>query len=196
MSKRIFDVVLALLTLVLLLPITLAVAVMIRWKLGAPIFFTQQRTGKDGLRFRMIKFRTMTNETDETGNLLPNAQRMTPFGNMLRSTSLDELPEILNVLMGQMSFVGPRPLLPEYDELYSEKHARRLSVRPGITGWAQVNGRSTLDWGSRFDQDIWYIENQSMFLDLRVLALTVKKVLFRDGVTTPDQNERFKGYDE
>ncbi len=196
MIKRSFDLILALLTVVLFFPVFLLVAILIRWKLGGPVFFRQKRSGKNGEPFLMIKFRTMTNETDDNGVLLPNAQRMTQFGNLLRSTSLDELPEVINVFRGDMSFVGPRPLLPEYDALYSESHARRLSVRPGVTGWAQVNGRSASDWQARFDQDVWYVENQSIALDLKVLALTVQRVLVRDGVTTPDQNKRFEGYDE
>ena len=196
MTKRVLDVVISLIVLVLLSPVLVVVMILIRRRLGSPVFFVQERSGKDGVRFAMIKFRTMTNAVDESGQLLPNADRMTKFGNLLRKTSLDELPELLNVLKGEMSLVGPRPLLPEYDALYSPNHARRLSVRPGLTGWAQVNGRSASDWSARFDQDVWYVENQSILLDFRIMFLTAKKVLMRDDVTTPDQNKRFEGYED
>ena len=196
MIKRIFDIVLGATMLVTLSPIILSVAVLVRLRLGGPIFFVQERSGKDGIRFAMVKFRSMTTEVDENGSLLPNADRMTRFGNLLRKTSLDELPELVNVLKGDMSLVGPRPLLPEYDALYSPKHALRLSVRPGLTGWAQVNGRSALDWSERFEQDTWYVENQSMFLDFKIMVLTAKKVLTREDVTMPDQNKRFEGYED
>ncbi len=194
MTKRIFDLFGSAALLLVLFPVIVIVAVLVRWRLGGPVFFVQTRSGKDGKPFDMVKFRTMTNEIDETGQLLPNAQRMTKFGNLLRKTSLDELPELLNILKGEMSLVGPRPLLPEYDALYSANHARRLSVRPGLTGWAQVNGRSASDWSARFDQDIWYVDHQSILLDIKILFLTAKKVIARDDITTPDQNKRFEGY--
>ncbi len=196
MTKRVFDVALALTLLVCLAPVLLIVSCAIAFSLGLPVIFVQRRSGLAGKPFNMFKFRTMTNEVDASGKLLPNAERMTKLGNFLRATSLDELPELINILRGEMSLVGPRPLLPAYDELYSDEHARRLDVRPGLTGWAQVNGRSSSNWASRFDLDVWYTDNQSLLLDLKILFLTVGKVLSRSDVTTPDQNERFKGYDE
>lgn len=192
--KRLIDVMLSLIALILLSPVLLLVMILIRWRLGSPIFFVQMRSGKDGVPFAMVKFRSMTTEVDNSGRLLPNSQRMTRFGNLLRKASIDELPELLNILRGDMSLVGPRPLLPEYDALYTHRHARRLSVRPGLTGWAQVHGRSASDWSARFDQDVWYVENQNTLLDLRIMFLTATKVLMGDGVTTPDQNKRFEGY--
>ena len=194
MSKRIFDIMISMSSLIILFPILFIVAVIIAIKLGWPVFFVQRRTGKNGVHFQMIKFRTMTNGKDINGSLLPNDQRMTKFGNMLRSMSMDELPELLNVLVGHMSIVGPRPLLPEYDALYSEEHAKRLSVAPGITGWAQINGRSASKWSERFDQDVWYVERRNFFLDLRIILLTIKSVFMRKDITTPDQNKRFEGY--
>lgn len=164
-----------------MLPLAL-LALMVRWKLGSPVFFRQVRPGLHGRPFRMLKFRTMTDQRDSHGQLLPDAQRLTSFGRFLRSTSLDELPELWNVLRGNMSLVGPRPLLMEYLPLYTPEQARRHEVRPGITGWAQVNGRNALSWNERFRLDVWYVDNQSLMLDLRILWRTFHKVLARDGI--------------
>ena len=183
MFKRIVDVLFALVGLVVLSPVIFVVAIQIRRKLGSPILFRQTRPGKDGKPFQMIKFRTMLDAVDKQGNLLPDDQRMTPFGRLLRSTSLDELPELLNVLKGEMSLVGPRPLLMEYLPLYSKEQYRRHIVRPGVTGWAQVNGRNAISWEDKFKLDVWYVDNQSFLLDLKILFLTVKKVLVRDGIS-------------
>lgn len=182
MIKRIFDFCMALVALVLLSPILIWVALKVRSRLGSPVIFRQLRPGLNGVPFEMIKFRTMLEAYDEFGKSLPNDQRMTPFGKWLRSTSLDELPELWNVLKGDMSLVGPRPLLMEYLPLYSKEQARRHEVRPGVTGWAQINGRNAVSWDERFKMDVWYVDNQSLWLDLKVLALTVKKVIAREGV--------------
>lgn len=181
--KRAFDLLVSLGLIVCLSPVLAVLAILIRVRLGAPILFSQMRPGRDGRPFRMIKFRSMTNETDAAGNLLPDSVRLTAFGKWLRSSSLDELPELLNVLHGDMSLVGPRPLLLDYLPLYSEWQARRHEVRPGITGWAQVNGRNALDWPAKFELDVWYVDNRSFLLDLRILADTVRKVIVRDGVS-------------
>ncbi|SEE85234.1 sugar transferase [Pseudomonas deceptionensis] len=181
--KRVFDIVIALLGLVVLLPVLAVVSILIRVKLGGPVFFTQLRPGLNGKPFKMIKFRTMRDAVDQNGVILPDADRMTAFGRTLRSTSLDELPELLNVLKGDMSLVGPRPLLIQYLPLYSPEQNRRHEVRPGITGWAQVNGRNALSWDEKFKLDTWYVDNQSLLLDLKILFLTVKKVLVREGIS-------------
>jgi lipopolysaccharide/colanic/teichoic acid biosynthesis glycosyltransferase len=179
--KRLFDIVVsACALLVLALPLWV-VAWMVRRKLGSPVFFTQVRPGMHGKPFKMVKFRSMTSERGADGELLPDAVRLTPFGRFLRSTSLDELPELWNVLKGDMSLVGPRPLLVEYLPLYSPEQARRHEVRPGITGWAQVNGRNALDWEAKFKLDVWYVDHRSLWLDIKILWLTVKKVLVREG---------------
>lgn len=183
MLKRIFDMVASGVALILLSPVILVVAIQIRRKLGSPIFFRQTRPGKDGKPFQMIKFRTMLDAVDKQGDPLPDGQRMTPFGSFLRSTSLDELPELWNVLKGEMSLVGPRPLLMEYLPLYSKEQYRRHHVRPGVTGWAQVNGRNAICWEDKFKLDVWYVDNQSFLLDLKILFLTVRKVLVRDGIS-------------
>lgn len=183
MLKRIFDMVASGVALILLSPVILVVAIHIRRKLGSPIFFRQTRPGKDGKPFQMIKFRTMLDAVDKQGDPLPDGQRMTPFGSFLRSTSLDELPELWNVLKGEMSLVGPRPLLMEYLPLYSKEQYRRHHVRPGVTGWAQVNGRNAICWEDKFKLDVWYVDNQSFLLDLKILFLTVRKVLVRDGIS-------------
>ena len=183
MLKRAFDFTASLLGLVLLSPILLGVSLLVWAKLGRPVFFTQVRPGLHGEPFKMIKFRTMTNETDENGNLLPNEQRMTRFGAFLRSSSLDELPELFNVLKGDMSLVGPRPLLMDYMPYFSEEQNRRHEVKPGITGWAQVNGRNAIGWDKKLELDIRYVENRSFWLDLKILWLTVAKVVKRDGIT-------------
>jgi lipopolysaccharide/colanic/teichoic acid biosynthesis glycosyltransferase len=183
MLKRLFDVAAAGVGLLLLAPVIAVVAIFIRSKLGSPVFFRQTRPGLNGKPFEMVKFRTMLDANDKHGNPLPDGQRMTPFGSFLRATSLDELPELWNVLMGDMSLVGPRPLLIEYLPLYSQEQYRRHEVRPGVTGWAQVNGRNAISWEDKFKLDVWYVDNQSFWLDLKILFLTVKKVLVRDGIS-------------
>ena len=183
MIKRIFDFLVSLVALIVLSPVFLVVAIQIRRKLGSPIFFRQTRPGEDGKPFQMVKFRTMLDAVDKQGNQLPDDQRMTPFGAFLRSTSLDELPELWNVLKGEMSLVGPRPLLMEYLPLYSKEQYRRHEVRPGVTGWAQVNGRNAISWEDKFRLDVWYVDNRSLWLDVKILFLTVKKVLVRDGIS-------------
>jgi len=182
-SKRLFDIFVSGCALVLLLPILIVVTTFVRIKLGTPVFFNQIRPGFNGKSFELVKFRTMLDAMDKGGNQLPDDLRMTTFGTMLRSTSLDELPELWNVLKGDMSLVGPRPLLMEYLPLYSEQQKRRHEVRPGITGWAQVNGRNSLSWEERFNLDVWYVDNQSFWLDFKILLLTVKKVIMRDGIS-------------
>ena len=181
--KRIFDFLLATLALVMLsIPFLLLVWSISR-KLGSPVFFRQRRPGLYGEPFEMVKFRTMTDARGPDGQLLPDAERLTPFGLFLRSTSLDELPELWNVVKGDMSLVGPRPLLMEYLPLYSAEQARRHEVRPGVTGWAQVNGRNALSWEDKFRLDVWYVDNHSLWLDLKILWLTVRKVLVREGIS-------------
>ncbi|WP_368642616.1 sugar transferase [Castellaniella ginsengisoli] len=181
--KRLLDILGAGLGLMILSPVILVLAWMIRRRLGSPVLFRQMRPGLHGRPFYMIKFRTMRDAVGTDGQPLPDAERMTPFGRLLRSTSLDELPELWNVFKGDMSLVGPRPLLMEYLPLYTPDQARRHEVRPGITGWAQVNGRNALGWEDKFRLDVWYVDNQSLWLDLKVLYLTVKKVLVRDGIS-------------
>jgi lipopolysaccharide/colanic/teichoic acid biosynthesis glycosyltransferase len=183
MIKRTFDFIISLFAVLTLFPVIFVVALLIRIKLGSPILFTQDRPGLGGNIFRMMKFRTMLDAKDKHGNLLPDAQRMTKFGAFLRSTSLDELPGLFNVIKGDMSLVGPRPLLVQYLPLYNQEQARRHNVRPGITGWAQVNGRNAISWEDKFKYDVWYVDNQSFCLDIKILFLTVKKVLVRDGIT-------------
>ena len=181
--KRLFDLLASAIGLLLLaIPLAL-LAWQVRRKLGSPVLFTQVRPGLHGKPFRMVKFRTMTDARGPDGQLLPDAERLTPFGRWLRSTSLDELPELWNVLRGEMSLVGPRPLLMEYLPLYSPEQARRHEVRPGITGWAQVNGRNAISWADKFALDVWYVDHRSLWLDVRILWLTVRKVLVRDGIS-------------
>jgi lipopolysaccharide/colanic/teichoic acid biosynthesis glycosyltransferase len=181
--KRCFDVFLSGLGLLLLaIPLLLLVR-KVRRELGSPVFFTQVRPGMHGKPFKMVKFRSMTSECGPDGQLLPDAVRLTAFGRWLRATSLDELPELWNVLKGDMSLVGPRPLLMEYLPLYSPEQARRHKVRPGITGWAQVNGRNAISWESKFKLDVWYVDNRTLWLDIKVLWQTVKKVVVRDGIS-------------
>lgn len=182
MFKRLFDIFGSLIILVFLSPIWGLVWLAVRWNLGAPVLFRQMRPGLHGRPFLMIKFRTMRDIADSDGELLPDAERMTPFGRFLRSTSLDELPELWNVLKGEMSLVGPRPLLMEYLHLYTEEQFRRHEVRPGITGWAQVNGRNAIDWDKKFELDVWYVDHRSLWLDLKILYLTLRKVLVREGI--------------
>ncbi|PMR75010.1 sugar transferase [Billgrantia endophytica] len=181
--KRLIDIVVALLALVLLAPILAMVALLVRLRLGSPVLFRQTRPGLHGRPFDMVKFRTMLEAYDAQGSPLPNEKRLTRFGELLRATSLDELPELWNVLKGDMSLVGPRPLLMEYLPLYTSWQARRHEVRPGVTGWAQVNGRNSLSWAEKFDLDVWYVDNRSIWLDLKILFLTVKKVVVREGIT-------------
>jgi len=181
--KRLFDIVASSFGLLLLSPIIFIVALKIRKHLGSPVFFRQVRPGKDGKPFEMIKFRTMLDAVDSEGNPLPDSERMTPFGAFLRSSSLDELPELWNVLKGDMSLVGPRPLLMEYLPLYSPEQYRRHEVRPGVTGWAQVNGRNAISWEDKFRLDVWYVDHQGLWLDIKILLLTVKKVLVKDGIS-------------
>jgi sugar transferase EpsL len=182
--KRSFDLFVAIAMLVLLTPPFLLLMLVVRLKIGSPIFFVQMRPGLYGKPFRMMKLRTMTNSRDSNGNLLPDDNRLTSFGRWLRATSLDELPELWNVVQGHMSLVGPRPLLIEYLNLYTPEQARRHDVRPGITGWAQVNGRNAIEWDEKFKLDTWYVDNQSFWLDIRILLLTIKKVFIREGVFT------------
>ena len=193
--KRVFDFLVALFALLTLLPVIIVVAVLIRFKLGSPILFTQDRPGLNGRIFKMMKFRSMLDAKDKQGNLLPDNERMTKFGAFLRSTSLDELPGLFNVLKGDMSLVGPRPLLVQYLPLYSSEQARRHNVRPGITGWAQVNGRNAISWDQKFKLDVWYVDNQSLLLDFKILLLTVKKVFVREGISADGHVtiEPFKG---
>ena len=193
--KRVIDVTLILLSLPLLLPLYWIVAWLVRSKLGAPILFRQIRPGKHAKPFEMIKFRTMTDERDSNGELLPDSVRLTKFGQFLRSSSLDELPELWNVVKGDMSLVGPRPLLTEYVPLYSQEQARRHRVRPGVSGWAQVNGRNAISWEEKFKLDVWYVDNRSIWLDIKVIGLTLKKVVARDGISADGEAtvEYFKG---
>ncbi len=181
--KRLFDIVLACVALLLLGIPLLFLTWQVRRKLGSPAFFRQTRPGMQGRPFNMIKFRTMTDARGADGELLPDADRLTPFGRFLRASSLDELPELWNVLKGDMSLVGPRPLLMDYLPLYSAEQSRRHEVRPGITGWAQVNGRNALSWDEKFKLDVWYVDNRSLWLDIKILWLTVRKVLVRDGIS-------------
>lgn len=193
--KRTIDIVCSGLGLIALSPILLITAILIRIKLGSPIFFTQDRLGKDGKVFKMIKFRTMLDAVDKWGEPLPDEERMTSFGQLLRSTSIDELPELINVFKGDMSLVGPRPLLVEYKELYSPEQFRRHEVRPGITGWAQVNGRNALGWSERFKLDVEYVDNYNIFMDIKILFMTVLKVVKRDGISQEGRvtMEKFNG---
>ena len=186
--KRLFDVVVAATLIVVLAPIFLLLAILILVNIGFPPLFVQQRPGLDGQIFPLVKFRTMSNERDDNGNLLPNEARLSKFGKWLRSTSLDELPELFNVFIGHMSLVGPRPLLVEYLPYYSTEQNRRHSVRPGITGWAQINGRNTLGWQERFELDVWYVENQSLWLDIKIIVSTVVKALRREDITPGDSD--------
>jgi len=184
--KRIFDLILILFSAPILILIFLLVALTVRFKLGSPVFFKQRRPGLNKQIFNMIKFRSMTMKSDTSGVLLSDSNRLTRFGEFLRSTSLDELPSFWTVLKGEMSLVGPRPLLVEYLPLYSEKQSRRHEVKPGITGWAQVNGRNAINWDEKFDLDVWYVDNQSVWLDIKILFLTIKKVIMRDGISAKD----------
>lgn len=182
--KRLFDIFVSAGALIVLSPLMVCLALLIRVKLGAPVLFSQVRPGLNTGPFRMYKFRSMTNARDAHGSLLPDAERLTPFGKFLRASSLDELPELFNILRGDMSLVGPRPLLMEYLPLYSARQARRHEVRPGLTGWAQVNGRNALSWDEKFELDVWYVENRSFALDLKILWLTLLTVIRRKGISS------------
>lgn len=181
--KRAFDIIASFLGLVLLSPAIALVAYKIRKNLGSPVLFRQTRPGLDGKPFEMIKFRSMKDAVDINGNLLPDEARMTVFGNKLRSTSLDELPELWNVFKGEMSLVGPRPLLMEYLPLYNDEQRRRHEVRPGVTGWAQINGRNAISWEDKFRLDVWYIDNRTFLLDIKIILLTIKKVFIKEGIS-------------
>jgi lipopolysaccharide/colanic/teichoic acid biosynthesis glycosyltransferase len=185
--KRALDLVCAVLGLVLLSPVLVLVSFLIWRQMGAPVFFTQMRPGLHGHPFRMIKFRTMQDAIDATGLPLPDGERITRLGRFLRASSLDELPELWNVVTGDMSLVGPRPLLMEYIPLYSPTQARRHDVRPGVTGWAQINGRNALSWDEKFTLDIWYVDHQNLWLDVRILGQTLRKVVFREGISAPGE---------
>lgn len=196
--KPLADFLIAAVILLVFSPIILFVGLILTaYHNGTPFFF-QSRPGKDERVFKIFKFKTMSDARDSEGNLLPDDQRLSGFGKFVRSTSLDELPQLFNVLLGQMSLVGPRPLLVQYLKLYNDSHKRRHEVRPGITGWAQVNGRNAIEWQTKLDLDVFYVDNQSFFLDLKILFLTVKKVFVREGITSASGTtmNRFKGYDE
>ena len=195
MLKSIFDKTLALLLIILFSPVYIIVSLLILWKMGSPILFKQKRPGYKEKIFGIYKFRTMTNDIDEDGNLLPDEQRLVGVGKFIRSTSLDELPQLFNVLKGEMSFVGPRPLLIEYLDLYDDEQKRRHDVKPGITGWAQVNGRNAISWEQKFEYDVWYVDNQSFWLDMKILWMTFLKVVKRSDISsnTSATMEKFTG---
>jgi sugar transferase EpsL len=197
MTKRIFDLFLAASILVVLSPVLLVLAGMIRFFLGSPVLFRQMRPGLHGSPFRLVKFRTMTDAKDAEGHLLSDAERLTRFGRFLRSTSMDELPELWNVIKGDMSLVGPRPLMMQYLNRYTPEQARRHEVKPGITGWAQVNGRNDITWDQKFFLDVWYVDHHSRWLDLKIIALTILKILKREGISQPGYStaEEFMGTD-
>lgn len=193
--KRLMDIIGASLGLILLSPIIVILWVMIRRRLGAPVLFRQARSGKDGVPFEMVKFRSMKDALGPDGTPLSDAKRMTPFGAKLRSASLDELPELWNVLKGEMSLVGPRPLLMEYLPLYSPEQSRRHDLRPGVTGWAQINGRNAIGWPEKLKLDVWYVDNRSLWLDIKIIALTIKKVVKRSDISAAGEMTmpKFKG---
>lgn len=185
--KRVFDVCVSIIGLILLFPFLVVMGVLVMVKLGKPIFFIQERVGRDNRLFKMIKFRSMLDMYDENGKLISDNERLTDFGKLLRATSIDELPELINVLKGDMSLVGPRPLLVQYLPYYSREQLRRHEVRPGITGWAQINGRNAISWAEKFKHDVWYIDNWSFGLDIKIIFLTVKKVFVREGINQDDR---------
>ena len=197
-GTRVFDLLLTFPVLLLLLPALFVVAVLVRWNLGSPIFYKQKRPGKDGIPFMLYKFRTMRDEKDKNGTLLPDDKRLTRLGKFLRSTSIDELPELWNVLKGDMSLVGPRPLLMQYLDRYTPKQARRHEVKPGITGWAQINGRNAITWEEKFKLDVWYVDNRSLWLDVKIIFMTIWKILKREGISQSGQAtmEEFRGYSD
>lgn len=194
-GKRIFDLVLAFILCILFLPFYIAVSCLIFLNMGTPVLFKQNRPGYKGQIFKIYKFRTMTEDMDSSGNLLPDRARLKRLGKIIRSLSLDELPQLFNVLKGEMSFVGPRPLLEEYLPLYTSYQKKRHDVKPGITGWAQINGRNAITWKEKFEYDVWYVENQSLWLDIKILVLTFSKVIKRSGVTSQSSvsMEKFTG---
>lgn len=194
--KRVIDFIIALCALLVIWPILLAITVWLHFaNKGAGAFFLQERPGKDGKIFKVIKFKSMTDEKDATGNLLPNEKRITKVGAFIRKTSIDELPQLFNVLKGDMALIGPRPLLPEYLPLYNKEQARRHEVRPGITGWAQCHGRNAISWTEKFKLDVWYVDHCSFLLDLKIIFITIKKVLVREGISQQGQatTEKFNG---
>jgi lipopolysaccharide/colanic/teichoic acid biosynthesis glycosyltransferase len=195
--KRIFDILISLIAIVILFPLLIIIAILIYFKLGSPIFFIQKRPGKHGKIFKMIKFRSMSNKKDENEVLLSDDKRLTAFGRGLRGTSIDELPELINVIKGEMSLVGPRPLLVEYLEFYNEEQKKRHNVLPGITGWAQINGRNSISWAEKFKLDVWYVENWSLWLDVKIIFKTFIKVFERDGINQSESMtmEWFNGSD-
>ncbi len=197
-TKRLLDLLLTTIGLIVLSPILLFTAILVRIYLGAPVIFSQLRPGYKGKPFRIYKFRTMNDARDAQGELLPDEQRLTRLGRILRATSIDELPELFNVLRGEMSWVGPRPLLMQYLERYNTEQARRHDVLPGVTGWAQINGRNTITWEDKFRMDVWYVDNWSLGLDIKILALTVWKVIKREGISQPGYatSEEFMGSEE
>lgn len=186
MIKRTFDITLSLIGFIIISPVFLILMFLVRWKMGSPVFFSQIRPGLHGKSFTIYKFRTMTNETDAEGSLLSNKHRLTRFGQFLRSTSLDELPELINVIKGEMSLVGPRPLMMDYLPWYSQEQKRRHNLKPGITGWAQVNGRNAINWDKKLALDVWYVNNRSLWLDIKILLKTVIKVFKREGISHKD----------
>lgn len=195
--KRLIDFTIVFMVLLIIWPILLLITIWLHFaNKGAGAFFTQERPGKDGKIFKVIKYKTMTDERDASGNLLPDADRLTPVGKFVRSTSIDELPQLINVLKGDMALIGPRPLLPQYLPLYSKEQARRHEVRPGITGWAQVNGRNAISWSKKFELDVWYVDHCSFLLDLKIIFLTMKKVFIREGISQEGQAtiEPFNGH--
>ena len=195
MVKRLLDLIGASIALLLLSPVMVIVAWQVRRDMGSPVLFRQTRPGLGGLPFQMIKFRTMRDATDANGTMLPDADRLTPLGRFLRASSLDEVPELWNVVRGDMSMVGPRPLLMEYLPLYSPTQARRHEIRPGVTGWAQINGRNALGWDEKFALDVWYVDNRSLWLDMQILGRTIAKVVRRDGISAAGEATmpKFKG---
>lgn len=196
--KRVLDIICALLGIIVLSPVLIIVAFLVRTKIGSPVIFQQKRPGMNGKIFTLKKFRTMTDQKDADGNLLPDDKRLTSFGKALRATSLDELPELWNILVGEMSVVGPRPLLVQYLPLYNERQMRRHEVRPGLTGFAQVNGRNTVDWPERLEMDVQYIENISLLLDIKIIFMTIYKVFAKEGINAENSAtmEAFKGNDK
>jgi sugar transferase EpsL len=195
MSKRVFDIVVSLICLGLLMPLFFILYFLILWQIGHPVIFVQVRPGLQGKPFKLYKFRSMTNKKDAKGDLLSDAKRLNVFGHFLRASSLDELPTFWNIIKGDMSLVGPRPLLMEYLHLYNKNQKRRHEVKPGITGWAQVNGRNAISWKKKFDFDIWYVDHHTFWIDLKIIVLTVKKVFLREGITGVGQAtmSKFKG---
>lgn len=193
--KRFFDILFSLILIIVLSPVYLIISILVLIFMGWPVLFKQPRPGKDEKIFNMYKFRTMTNKKDKDGKLLPNEERLTKFGNFLRKTSLDEIPEIFCILIGKMSFIGPRPLLVDYLELYNNKQKRRHDVRPGLTGWAQVNGRNSISWKKKFEYDVEYVDNISLKLDIKIIFMTIKQVLFKENIysSTGEFVERFNG---